>query len=560
MARTANRYLQRNQNKFIRKKYQVGIYLRLSVDSDYTGSDSLENQNQLARDYLEKCDDIDTVKVYIDDGETGTNFERPGFARMMSELRQNIINCIIVKDLSRFGREYLESGNYIEKVFPFLGVRFISVIDNYDSLNPDCDKDLLLISLKNLMHEMYAKDISKKVGSTYKMKQQNREFYRSSTIPYGYQIDERNLYSVGEAAFVVKEIFHFYANGMSKYAISQWLYDNKICTPRQYIETGKVYADDTEVKVWQLSTIDRILKNSVYVGTIVRHKSEQSIFEGKGKTKISMDEQVIINNNHIPVISKELFSEVQKRLEDISNEYLGYKADVKPKSNKEVFETNVFDGKIYCAGCNAKMIRVGTYRMSGGLLAQYKIYKCSTHRQIVSRCDARYVSEEELSEIIYKSIQIQLNLIKGINKKIQNDIRFSFVEKIIQIDKEEHRTENGRALLQAQYIKKYSDYKRTQNLEEFKKYRTTFKEKIKYYEKQTIDLKKRRKQIKKYESALNTLVKEWLNIEKKSILTASMVDSYIEEIKVNANNRIEIKFKYQDCFSLATEWLEGVII
>ena len=160
MARTANRYL-KAQPLAARSKeiFLAGNYLRLSVDSDYTGSDSLENQRKLAKEYAEKNKDVSIVKEYIDDGKSGTSFDRPAFTRMIDDLKRKEINCVIVKDLSRFGREYIEAGNYIEKVFPFLGVRFISIVDRYDSCDAGCDKELLLISLKNLMHEMYARNI-----------------------------------------------------------------------------------------------------------------------------------------------------------------------------------------------------------------------------------------------------------------------------------------------------------------------------------------------------------------------------------------------------------------
>ena len=130
MARTANRYLNSSmQNISVEKIDKAGNYLRLSTDSDYTGSDSLENQRKLAKEFANNISDVVIIKEYVDDGKTGTNFERPAFARMIEDLKQGIINCVIVKDLSRFGREYIEAGNYIEKVFPFLGVRFISIVD-----------------------------------------------------------------------------------------------------------------------------------------------------------------------------------------------------------------------------------------------------------------------------------------------------------------------------------------------------------------------------------------------------------------------------------------------
>lgn len=285
MARTANRYLNEiSKEKEIKTVYRAGSYLRLSVDSDYTGSDSLENQRKLAREYADKCPDIMIVKEYVDNGKTGTNFSRPAFFCMMEDLKQGTINCVIVKDLSRFGREYIEAGNYIEKVFPFLGVRFISVVDRYDSMDADCDRELLLLALKNLMHEMYAKDISKKIRAAFQVRWEKKIFRRASNIPYGYQMDEENKnYCVDEkAAAIVREIYAQYSEGESKYSISHWLYEHRVVNPQQYQETGNIFAlEGNELKSWSTKTIQRILKSPVYVGKILMHQTEQNLSEDK---------------------------------------------------------------------------------------------------------------------------------------------------------------------------------------------------------------------------------------------------------------------------------------
>ena len=311
MARTADRYLKKTvKTEAAPKIYDVGNYLRLSVDSDYTGSDSLQNQRKLAQEYVRECPDLNIVREYVDDGKTGTDFSRPAFTRMIADLKAGIINCVLVKDLSRFGREYIEAGNYIEKVFPFLGVRFISIVDRYDSADANCSRELLLISLKNLMHEMYAKDISKKVGSTFRMKQEKGMFYRSATIPYGYKMNESgtNYIICEQTAPIVREIFKQCSKGISNYSISRWLYDNHVYTPQQFAWTGNVYRKpEEELKIWHCSTIKRILENPVYIGRVIRHKSEQSFFVGKKASPVPEQEQIIIENNHEPIIEKSLF-------------------------------------------------------------------------------------------------------------------------------------------------------------------------------------------------------------------------------------------------------------
>ena len=434
MARTADRYLKKTvKTEAAPKIYDVGNYLRLSVDSDYTGSDSLQNQRKLAQEYVRECPDLNIVREYVDDGKTGTDFSRPAFTRMIADLKAGIINCVLVKDLSRFGREYIEAGNYIEKVFPFLGVRFISIVDRYDSAEANCSRELLLISLKNLMHEMYAKDISKKVGSTFRMKQEKGMFYRSATVPYGYKMNESgtNYIICEQTAPIVREIFKQCSQGISNYAISRWLYDNHVYTPQQYIWSGNVYKKpEEELKIWHCSTIKRILKNPVYIGRVVRHKSEQSFFVGKKASPVPEHEQIVIENNHEPIIEKPMFEIVQK----ILSQTKGKKTESTCERQSVVFDRNVFQGKLFCGSCKANMVRVGAYRSVNGVKEQYRIFKCSTHRNHCDLCDTRWIAEDLLCDILYDTIRKHLSLIKGIKKQIEKDIRYSFEENLKQTE------------------------------------------------------------------------------------------------------------------------------
>ena len=174
MARTKDRYLKVLRHPYepvvLLRKYRAAGYLRLSEDSERKQSDSIENQRYMINQYAKEHEDIEIVMFFEDDGFTGTNFHRSGFEQMMDAVRNGEIDCIIVKDVSRFGREHIQVGDYIDKVFPFLGVRFISIMDYYDSINPDCDRERMILSIKSLVHEMYPRDISRKVHSTFRAK------------------------------------------------------------------------------------------------------------------------------------------------------------------------------------------------------------------------------------------------------------------------------------------------------------------------------------------------------------------------------------------------------
>ena len=556
MARTADRYLKKTvKTEAAPKIYDVGNYLRLSVDSDYTGSDSLQNQRKLAQEYVRECPDLNIVREYVDDGKTGTDFSRPAFTRMIADLKAGIINCVLVKDLSRFGREYIEAGNYIEKVFPFLGVRFISIVDRYDSAEANCSRELLLISLKNLMHEMYAKDISKKVGSTFRMKQEKGMFYRSATVPYGYKMNESgtNYIICEQTAPIVREIFKQCSQGISNYAISRWLYDNHVYTPQQYIWSGNVYKKpEEELKIWHCSTIKRILKNPVYIGRVVRHKSEQSFFVGKKASPVPEHEQIVIENNHEPIIEKPMFEIVQK----ILSQTKGKKTESTCERQTVVFERNVFHGKLFCGSCKANMVRVGAYRSVNGVKEQYKIFKCSTHRNHCGLCDTRWIAEDLLCDILYAAIRKHLSLIKGIKKQVEKDIRYSFEENLKQTEWKRQKIVSTKNLLEQEYMQKYSDYAEGSiSQAAFLQYKSTYHEKMELYGKQENVCVKELKRTKKCQTALQKLLSDWLCFQNTRKLTETMVEICVDRIELFTDNKVEIKLKYQDCFELLENWM-----
>lgn len=550
MARTADRYLKKAvPAKKILKKYDVGNYLRLSVDSDYTGSDSLENQRKLAHEFVSRHPDLNIVREYVDDGKTGTDFSRPAFSRMMADLKAGLINCVIVKDLSRFGREYIEAGNYIEKVFPFLRVRFISIVDRYDSADENCGRELLLISLKNLMHEMYAKDISKKVGSTFRMKQEKGIFYRSATIPYGYQMNESgtNYVICKQTAPIVQEIFRQCSEGISSYTISRWLYQNHIQTPGQYIQSGSVYRKEAdELKLWHYSTIKRMLENPVYIGNIIRHKSEQSFFSGKKVSLVPEQEQIVIENNHEPIIDRQMFEDVQR----ILSQPKGRKCELSSGKQLVSFDKNIFQGKLFCASCKANMVRVNKYRIINGKKEQYKTFQCSTHRNYNDLCDTRNIAENVLCDILYATIQKHLSFIKGIKKQVQKNVQYSFEEKLKQTESKKQKVINLKNCLEQEYMRTYSDYAEgCVSQAVFLQYKNVYHEKIELYKEQEKKCVKEEKGIKKCQTALQKLVSDWLCFQNAKKLTETMVEICIERIEIFADNRVEVKLKYQDCFN-----------
>lgn len=240
MARTKDRYLKVLRHPYepvvLLRKYRAAGYLRLSEDSERKQSDSIENQRYMINQYAKEHEDIEIVMFFEDDGFTGTNFHRSGFEQMMDAVRNGEIDCIIVKDVSRFGREHIQVGDYIDKVFPFLGVRFISIMDYYDSINPDCDRERMILSIKSLVHEMYPRDISRKVHSTFRAKRERGEVRRSNGIPYGFYMEAGDTsYRIDYKTYrIYKKIVGWYVAGCALKDIVRLLFKRGILTPSQY--------------------------------------------------------------------------------------------------------------------------------------------------------------------------------------------------------------------------------------------------------------------------------------------------------------------------------------
>ena len=312
------------------------LYARVSVDCE---SESVDNQLCLLRDYASKLGVV--VKgEYVDIGKSGTNYRRKGFESMMKEIYSGEIRCVLVKDLSRLGRNYIETGEYIEKIFPLLGVRFIAVDDNYDSDSSMGDNVLFNYTIKNLVNEIYARDISKKVSSSIKAKQSSGKAYRSPIIPYGYRLNreyggsnlgekekdknsgdennknyisesirhnddkDNNIYEIDEkVAWVVKDIFEKYSNGMNITDITKWLNDNRIGPPQEYRKTGNVYSKG---KMWCKSSVYRLLKNKIYMGTMEINKTSSSFYADEKRHITESNNRLYIPKAVPPIITSSL--------------------------------------------------------------------------------------------------------------------------------------------------------------------------------------------------------------------------------------------------------------
>lgn len=390
--------------------YRTGFYLRLSDKDGRTGpwekvSSSIENQKLLLLDFINSRPEFQLVSVFIDDGKTGINFQRSGFEQMMEAVKCGEINCIIVKDLSRFGRNYLEAGHYIEYIFPFLHVRFIAVTDGFDTLTATSTQLSYLIPLKNLMNENYAVDISKKERSAKKILRKKGCFIGAYAM-YGYEKtgDKHKIKIDPEAAVYVKMIFALGEQGYSDSVIAKYLNQQEILCPARYkYEKGilkhEKYAASSR---WYPQTVAGILNSRIYIGDMVQGKQASRQIRGK-KEMLSQESWDIVCGTHEAIIPKEQFEHVQKIRRERHERY----QKVIEKSlvqADEAQDKGMLKGKIYCGDCGKAMVR----KQVKGCKDRWR-YICEIYEK-TSTCSRKYLPERELYERLECLVRQQMKV------------------------------------------------------------------------------------------------------------------------------------------------------
>ncbi|MBD5088445.1 MAG: recombinase family protein [Clostridiales bacterium] len=400
-------------------QYQVAIYLRLSREdkeafTDYQKeSNSISSQRTLIENFINKQEDMVIYNTYVDDGWSGVHFNRPGFLSMMKDIEEGVVNCVIVKDLSRLGRDYIEVGRLIQKTFPAFFVRFIAINDNFDSVNADFSKRDLMIPVKNFMNDFYCRDISKKVRSCQKIKREKGEFIGAFPV-YGYKRDADNRHHLvvdEEAACIVKKIFQWKIEGYSPKAIADKLSEAGVLSPYAYKKSkgehyfsGFVREENTQ---WSQVTVRRILQDETYLGTLVQGKTGKLNFKMKKTQKKEKEEWVRVLGMHEPLIKKEDFELVERLL----------MADCRA-SNKEK-PSYKFAGFLYCGDCREQMHRRINHNKTGDRI----YYICGTYNR-GKGCSRHSIAEEVLEQKILE----QMRTIQA--EKVDRKLLATVVEKI----------------------------------------------------------------------------------------------------------------------------------
>ena len=558
MARTKDRYLKVLRHPYepvvLLRKYRAAGYLRLSEDSERKQSDSIENQRYMINQYAKEHEDIEIVMFFEDDGFTGTNFHRSGFEQMMDAVRNGEIDCIIVKDVSRFGREHIQVGDYIDKVFPFLGVRFISIMDYYDSINPDCDRERMILSIKSLVHEMYPRDISRKVHSTFRAKRERGEVRRSNGIPYGFYMEAGDTsYRIDYKTYrIYKKIVGWYVAGCALKDIVRLLFKRGILTPSQYRKTGLVYQNDTvKANIWVESAIWWMLRNPVYEGTLELHKTEQILYENIAQRSLPREEYLVFENAHPKILSHERFVWLQEII-----------AQRETKSEKEdlplwqSMEEKVFSGILFCGDCMCIMKRRSQRKMVDVKLYRIYGYVCAQNERMNKICSYRWIWESDLCEIVVVSLRTRLLQMDGLDQQIQKFHRETYHRVIEGMEKELHLVRHRQQKLESERIDQYTAYlERRADITTFELFRAGYAEKRARLDKQEADLIEQMESLKKLEQVQVRMVREFLCFKKQilssrkkayQLLTTELIHTFVKQIFVYQDKRVEIIFKFED--------------
>ncbi len=386
------------------KGYKTAIYVRLSrEDERKIASESVENQMEFLKDFVEKDSSLVMAGEYVDRHVTGTKFDRPEFNRMIADIRSGKIDCVVVKDLSRLGRNYLEAGDYIEKIFPFFGVRFIAVTDNYDSLTSNPTEDGLVVPLKNLINEAYAKDISKKICTSFENQFKQGIFF-ATTAAYGYKKDPEDPHMVlvdEDVKDVVVRIFTEYTGGKSLSQVARDLNNDGIPAPSMYWQEKDVIHKKKYSSVWEPKQIRHILVNPIYIGDVQIAKTQKCYYKGI-TSAVKRDDGYYVKDHHEPIIDRATFERAQELMEAARADYFSTRGKYEGiQNNRE----SIFRGILYCGHCGKKMnIYRRTVKLVNGV-GHYTTYVCGRATKNNLNDPPKNVKADDLDALVLKLIQ-----------------------------------------------------------------------------------------------------------------------------------------------------------
>ena len=538
----------------------TAIYARLSVENSGKDDDgnSLQNQIAVCEDYLDGCPHLRLTEVYSDNGRTGTVFDRPAWNRLMDDVRTGKIQCIVVRDLSRFGRDYVETGNYLEKIFPALGTRFISVKENFDNFTCGNAMESLSVSLQNLVNAMYSRDISKKVSTALRA-QMETGIFRNRNLPYGYLWNEdKTAYVVDEeAAAVVRQIFEWKRQEVSVYTIVERLKAGGIESPERHKRrAGTRNGGNIQGEGWCPSTIRGILQNRAYIGEMICGKSETALYKGLKKHVTETDKWIVVPDAHPPIVSVSDFEAVERQMREDSahrETAMEWSADIRAGM------IDLFAGKIFCADCGKRMY-YKRQRICGCKNVTFRgVYDCSTHvRRGHATCFNHFIRQDALNEKVFNAIRDQLQVALDYEKLLLA-MRGGSGEASVR---EKHKAAVASVKLRLNALKKkraglYESYvEGILNEEEYAFAKQTYEEQYEALSRLLDEAVERRERFLQSISPENKWLTMMRGVSEETKLTQELVDAIIKRVLVYDKDHIEVELNYNDVFEAMCECVE----
>ncbi len=537
--------------------YFVAVYLRLSRDdedidgSTKSESNSISSQRELVRSYIREHDDMELFDIYVDDGYSGANFDRPEFKRMMADIEAGNVNCVIVKDLSRLGRDYIEAGRLIQKTFPAFHVRFIAITDHFDSQTADTNTKSLVLPVKNFINDSYCRDISGKVKSHQQTKREQGKFIGAFTV-YGYRksAEDKNKLCLDDyAAEIVRKIFAWKREGMSTQAIAQRLNELGILSPLEYKKSrGEKFSTGFRTNLtakWSAVAVKRILTNEIYTGVMVQGKNEKVNYKVKKTVAKPQEEWVRVEGTHEAIISREDFETVQNLL----------KVDTKAKAGSSC--SHLFSGLLFCGDCKEPMTRrVNRYK---GISKVYFI--CST-RNKGKGCTRHSILEDDLKEIVFRTLQVHVSVFLDVCSQLAHiqEMEVNF-EEVARFDREIERLHKEQDKYLELRMGLYEDLKSGLLTEtDFKNFRAIYE---KQYEETKSALQKQEDMIKQlFRNGVASGVKleRFKEAMKLTTLDRDTLLCFVSRIEVYEEKKVYVEFRGKEEFHkmlVLQEYLES---
>ena len=538
------------------KRYKAGIYARLSVSREEK-NESIEVQVEIAKRFIEEwnerhSDKIEVAGCYKDLGKTGTSFERDEFKRLMQDVRLGDINCVIVKDLSRFGRNYLEAGNYIEKIFPFLGVRFIAVADGYDTGEDGSNTHQMATEVKNLINDMYAKDFSGKARLSLAQRRQEGS-YVGGPPPYGYRAVRegriRKLVPDENTAEIVRHIYSKFLETESYKAVADELNQNRINPPSIYRKSGEVYCPpDMPYKGWDKAYMEVFLKNETYTGRLVQGRTTIS----PEKERLQTDEKdwKIKEQAHEPLIEKDVFEQARKLRQQIHERS-------KNSAVEQPIDENVFENVLFCGVCGRKMTRhshVRTY--ADGSKKRVEEYSCvnATNTKTNLCPSPNYIAKNKLTELLFSLLETEFALCLKRKREYERKGKNILEAEKRELESTLRSIQRKEEAVAGQDSVAYMEYRIGKiSQEELAERRLQRETQLQELLGQETEIREAIRRLEKTETVYLAAIRALIRLKSKRVFTKELAESLIDKIYLYPGKRIEVVFAFEDVFRKVRE-------